>query len=92
MELWRLNVYVQRGVLYTVASAASFFIVGRSHLVTDVSYRDGKGVIFLSFLTLSCGVKNFVQEELLILTISTLKGKLRQNPETPLARLYLNVL
>ena len=38
--------------------------------MTDVSSAEGKGVAFLSF-ALSCGVSNFVQEELFILTIST---------------------
>ena len=49
-----------------------FFIFDQLYLVTDVSYGDGKGVIFLSFFSLSCGVNNFGLEELFSLTIFTL--------------------
>ena len=50
--------------------AASFFIFDWLYLVIDMSYGDGKGVIFLSFAAFSCDVNNF--EELPILTIFTL--------------------
>ena len=43
------------------------------YLMTHVSPGDGKSVIFFSVLiALSCGVNNFVQEELFILKIFTL--------------------
>ena len=52
-----------------------FFIFDRLYLMTHVSSRDGKGVIFLVLMALSCGVNNFVQEELFVLTIFTDKRK-----------------
>ena len=64
MELWRLKVHVRRGILCT--GHAHFY---RLYLVTDVSYGDGKGVIFLHFAGSFIWWNNFVQEELFILTI-----------------------
>ena len=62
----------------------------------------GTGIVpfFSILLALSCGLNNFVQEELFILTIFISWGNLGQNPEIPLEppqycqyslALYLNV-
>ena len=77
-----------------------FFIFDQLYLMTDVSYGDGKVSFFSVFLALSSGVNNFIQEELFILMIITLGGKLRQKSRNPLEppqycqyslALYLNV-
>ena len=62
-----------------------FLIFDQLYLVTDMYvYGDGKGGISSFLLALSCGVNNFVQEELFILTNFPLMRNLKQNPETPL--------
>ena len=54
-------------------------------IMIDVSSGDRKSVTFLSLLALLCGMNNFVQEELFILTIFTLQGNLRQKCKNPQA-------
>ena len=72
MELWRLKFHVLRGILCTAHAQRAFLHVDRLYLVTHVSSGDGKGSFFSVLIALSCGVNNFIQEELLILMIFTL--------------------
>ena len=49
MELWRLKVHVQRGILCTAHAHRVFSIFDRLFLMTHVSSGEGKGAIFLTF-------------------------------------------
>ena len=69
MELWRLKVHVRRGSLCTEHAQRAFHF-DRLYLMTLYRLETGKEVQFFSVLiALSCGVNNFVQEDLFILTI-----------------------
>ena len=90
MELWRRKVHVTRVILCNAHVQRAFLIFDRLYIMTDVPYRDGKGVFLSILLALLCDVNNFVQEELFTLMIFILQGNLRQKSRNPLGG-HLNI-
>ena len=95
-ELWRLKVHVRRGILCTAHAQRAFLFFDRLYLVTDMSSRDGKGVIYLSFACSFMWCEQFCPGRTFLLYMAA-SGK---NSETPLEppeyfqyslTLYLNV-
>ena len=60
------------------------FIFDRLYLTTHASSGDGKVLFFSVSIAPSCGVNNFVLEELFILTMFILLGNIRQKSRKPL--------
>ena len=68
--------------MYCTCITSFYFSFDWLYPMTHVSSGDKKGVVFPSLLlALSCGVDQFFQEELYIVTIFTSKPNLSKNPD-----------